>query len=228
MTKGRSILSHVAMKRFATVLAILAFIGCAQGTRTASAQTPPILVDQFGYLPALDKVAIIKDPQLGFDSGRSFSPGRRYAVINMATGQAVFSGQPRSWKNGQTDKISGDRVWYFDFSNVRTPGRYVVRDVERRVDSFKFEISPRVYTPVLKTAFKTLYLQRAGFEKTRQFAGPWADGASHLRRGQDTQARLFNRPQDASTQRDLRGGWYDAGDYNKYTCLLYTSPSPRD
>ena len=205
------------MKYLASFLAVLTLIGCSQGTNTASAQTPPILVDQFGYLPALDKVAIIKDPKIGFDSGRSFSPSNRYAVINVATGQTVYSGQPRAWKNGQVDELSGDRVWHFDFSNVRTPGRYVVRDMDRRVDSYAFEISPSVYKPVLKTALKTLYLQRAGFEKTAKYAGPWADKASHLGRGQDTQARLFNRPQNASTQRDLRGGWYDAGDYNKYT-----------
>ena len=205
------------MKYLASFLAVLTLIGCSQGTNTASAQTPPILVDQFGYLPALDKVAIIKDPKIGFDSGRSFSPSNRYAVINVVTGQTVYSGQPRAWKNGQVDELSGDRVWHFDFSNVRTPGRYVVRDMDRRVDSYAFEISPSVYKPVLKTALKTLYLQRAGFEKTAKYAGPWADKASHLGRGQDTQARLFNRPQIASTQRDLRGGWYDAGDYNKYT-----------
>ena len=205
------------MKYLESFLVVLALIGCSQGTNSASAQTPPILVDQFGYLPALDKVAIIKDPKIGFDAGRNFSPSNRYAVINVTTGQSVYSGQPRPWKNGKVDELSGDRVWYFDFSNVRTPGRYVVRDVERRVDSFAFEISPAVYKPILKTAFKTLYMQRAGFEKTANFAGPWADKASHLRRDQDTQARLYSRPQDASTARDLRGGWYDAGDYNKYT-----------
>ena len=205
------------MKRFIISLATLALIGCSQGSNTASAQTPPIIVDQFGYLRALDKVAIIKDPQVGFDAGQSFFPGNRYAVINVKTGKTVFTGQPTPWKNGQTDEQSGDRVWHFDFSQVRTPGRYVVRDVDRSLDSFTFEISPTVYTPVLKTAFKTMYLQRAGFEKTRQYAGPWADKASHLRRGQDPQARQFNRTTEGSTERDLRGGWYDAGDYNKYT-----------
>ncbi|MEP3654847.1 MAG: glycoside hydrolase family 9 protein [Litorimonas sp.] len=205
------------MKRFLTCLATLALIGCSQGLSPVSAQTPPIIVDQFGYLPALDKIAIIKDPEIGFDSRRSFSPSNQYAVVNIMNGQVVFTGQPKSWKNGKTDEVSGDRVWHFDFSDVRAPGRYVVRDLDRKVDSYSFEISPTVYTPVLKTAFKTLYLQRAGYEKTPQLAGPWADKASHLRKGQDPQARLFNRMNDASTERDLRGGWYDAGDYNKYT-----------
>ena len=199
--------------------AAILLMSCTPASHTASAQTPPpIIVDQFGYLPSLQKVAVIKDPQTGFDSDWSFSPGETYAVVNRATGKAVYTGQPKPWKKGQVDETSGDRIWHFDFSTVQTPGRYVIRDMDRRVDSFEFDISPTVYTPVLKTAFKTLYLQRAGYEKRAPFASPgFADGASHLRKGQDPQARLFSRPKDASTERDLRGGWYDAGDYNKYT-----------
>ena len=34
---------------------------------------------------------------------------------------------------------------------------------------------------------------------------------------QDANARRYNAPNDAATERDLRGGWYDAGDFNKYT-----------
>lgn len=206
------------MKRFLSSLAGLMIAACAPVSQVAKAQTPPIIVDQFGYLPALDKIAVIKDPKIGFDARLSFSPGNRYAVINRATGQAVFTGQPKPWKNGKVDEASGDRIWHFDFSDVRVPGRYVIRDLERRVDSYEFEISPSVYTPILKTAFRTMYLQRAGFEKREPFAPRgFADKASHLGRGQDPQARLFNRMKDASTERDLRGGWYDAGDYNKYT-----------
>ena len=199
---------------FATALVA----ACAPISQTATAQTPPIIVDQFGYLPTLQKVAVIKDPKIGFDSRRSFSPGQKYAVVNRATGKTVYTGQAIPWKNGKVDEASGDRIWHFDFSAVRQPGRYVIRDIDRRIESFEFEISPTVYTPVLKTAFKTMYLQRAGFEKRAPFAGRgFSDRASHLGKGQDPQARLFNRTGDASTERDLRGGWYDAGDYNKYT-----------
>ena len=205
------------MKKYLTLFSALILLACSQGTEIASAQTPPIIVDQFGYLPALEKIAVIKDPQLGFDERQSFSPSQRYAVVNVRSGQIVYTGRPVAWKNGRTDEMSGDRIWHFDFSEVRAPGRYVIRDVTKNIDSYAFDISPSVYKPVLKAAFKTMYLQRAGFEKTAQFAGLWADKASHLRNGQDTQARLFSRMNDPSTQRDLRGGWYDAGDYNKYT-----------
>jgi len=211
---GGVLIPSICMKFIILISLIIAFAIPAHAQQSG---VPHIIVDQFGYLPNLEKIAVIKDPQIGFDKRREHSPGKRFAVINKQTGQTVFADTPRQWKNGQVDEMSGDRIWHFDFSSVTTPGRYVVRDLDRRVDSYAFEIAPEVYTPVLKAAFKTMYLQRAGFEKTVQFAGPWVDKASHLGKGQDPQARLFNRMKDGSTERDLRGGWYDAGDYNKYT-----------
>ncbi len=213
--------SRLPMKRLlilCLLIAVFANAACAPATEDAQIRVPPIIVDQFGYLPALDKIAVIKNPKIGFDSGQSFTPSRKYGVIDLNTGRVVFTGQPRFWQDGKVDPVSGDSVWHFDFSEVRVPGRYVVRDLENGVESYAFEISPTVYTPVLKTAFRTFYLQRAGFEKRAPFVPQaFADRASHLGKGQDAQARLFNRMDDASTERDLRGGWYDAGDYNKYT-----------
>ncbi len=186
---------------------------------SATAQTStPILVDQFGYLPELQKRAVIKDPQIGYDAALSFTPGTRYAVIDLSNEKIAFEGSPVLWNDGKIDPVSGDKVWWFDFSAVTKPGRYVIRDIERSVDSYPFEINANIYKPVLKAAFKTLYLQRAGFEKREPYTPQgYADRASHLGKGQDPQARLYSAKRDARTERDLRGGWYDAGDYNKYT-----------
>ena len=200
------------------LLISLCFILAACTVSAAQSSAPKIVVDQFGYLPELEKRAVIRDPQQGYDARESFQPGTRYAVVDTRTGQTVFEGRPEVWKGGQTDQVSGDRVWWFDFTPVTKPGQYIVRDVERRAESFKFEISHSVYKPVLKAAFKTFYLQRAGFEKRPPFAPPGiSDSASHLGPGQDGQATLHSRKGDRATARDVRGGWYDAGDYNKYT-----------
>ncbi|HSK12565.1 MAG TPA: cellulase N-terminal Ig-like domain-containing protein, partial [Phnomibacter sp.] len=37
--------------------------------------TPFIRVDQFGYLPNSKKVAVISDPQVGFNAAESYLPG---------------------------------------------------------------------------------------------------------------------------------------------------------
>jgi hypothetical protein len=203
-------------------LAISIALACL-GAFSAFAQddkppTPFIVVDQFGYLPDQSKIAVLRDPEVGFDNGWDFTPGPVYQVINTKTQQVVFEGQPTVWNKGAVDPSSGDRVWHFDFSSVTTPGSYLIRDKQAAYDSYTFEISADVYKPVLKAATRMLFYQRAGFAKEAKYAGDaWADGASHLGKGQDSEARLYSRKGDKSTERDLRGGWYDAGDFNKYT-----------
>jgi len=177
-----------------------------------------IVVDQFGYTTQANKVAIIRDPQTGYDETSSFTPGATYALIDAASGQTVFSGSPVAWKSGTTDVSSGDKVWWFDFTSIETPGRYYVKDNSKTERSAEFIIADNVYKDVLKAAMRMLYYQRSSFEKKSPYAGVgWTDAASHLGAGQDNAARLFNQKNDATTAKDLHGGWYDAGDLNKYT-----------
>jgi len=203
---------------FRVLIVLVCFVLVACGSKAVVEPTPKIVIDQFGYLPELEKRAVIRSPEIGYDANQSFTPGARYAVIDVTSGEAVYEGAPTPWNEGRIDEMSGDKAWWFDFSAVRAEGSYKVVDLDRGVESFTFDIAEDVYTPVLKAAFKTLYYQRAGFEKRAPYALPgYADGASHLGIGQDNQARLFSTKEDASTERDLHGGWYDAGDYNKYT-----------
>jgi endoglucanase len=188
------------------------------GSKGSGSPTPFIVVDQFGYLPDAKKVAVIRDPVEGFDSQWHFAPGKVYEVVDVKTGAKVFEGAPVAWDDGAVDPSSGDHAWRFDFSRVVTPGRYLIRDRQKRYDSVGFSIQANLYKPVLVQAVRMLYYQRAGFAKEERFAGAgWADKASHMGPGQDSEARLFSAKDDKSTERDLHGGWFDAGDYNRYT-----------
>jgi len=179
---------------------------------------PFIVVDQFGYLSGQQKIAVLRDPVTGYDSTGSFTPGATLQVINTGTNAVALTGAATVWNGGATDTTSGDRAWLFDFSAVSAAGSYEVLDVERNVRSARFDIGDNVYRPVLVQAVRTFFYQRAGHAKAAPFASPgWVDGASHLGPLQDASARRYDAPQDASTERDLRGGWYDAGDCNKYT-----------
>jgi hypothetical protein len=180
--------------------------------------SPYIVVDDFGYRPDAVKVAVVRDPVTGFDASESFEPGAMYAVVDAFSGERVHAGSLTPWNGGGEDPSSGDRASWFDFSNVTAPSAYYVLDTERGVRSQVFVVDAGVYRQVLVQAVRTFFYQRAGCPKEAAFAGAaWADEASHLGPGQDTEARLFSAPNDASTERDLSGGWYDAGDLNKYT-----------
>lgn len=184
----------------------------------ANGPIPFIVVDQFGYRTRATKVAVIRDPQTGYDSGEDFTPGSTYAVVDKATGTTIKEGAPAAWNGGSTDASSGDKVWWFDFSDVTTPGTYTVVDLDNDKRSMEFEIDDNIYVAPLKHAVRSYYYQRAGFAKSADTVGDeWADGASHLGAGQDSEAHAWTAKTDESLVRDLRGGWYDAGDFNKYT-----------
>jgi endoglucanase len=179
---------------------------------------PVIVVDQFGYRTADPKVAVLRNPQQGYDAAVEYTPGAEIALVDAATNIVVKSGVATPWNNGNVESRSGDLTWSFDFSEIITAGKYFVFDAQNNVRSPDFEIGDDVYKQVLHHAFRTFYYQRVGFEKAAAFAGAeWADGASHVGPQQDGEARSWLEKENAETAKDLHGGWYDAGDYNKYT-----------
>ena len=187
-------------------------------TAGANGPIPVMVVDQFGYRSQATKVAVIRDPRVGYDAAVDFEPGTHYAVVDAHTGAVVKKGSPLAWKNGGVDDSSGDRAWWFDFSDVNKAGTYSVQDLDKHARTVEFEINDSPYRGVLKQAVRMFFFQRVGFKKTAAVVGPeWADAASHLGPGQDGQAHAWTDKGNAKRVRDLRGGWFDAGDYNKYT-----------
>src|ERR1700722_1762436 len=84
--------------------------------------SPDIVVDQFGYLPSSEKIAVLRSPQVGFDKAMTFTPGAKYALVDAHSGQKLLEAAPTSWNGGATDSSSGDKAWWFDFCPVTTPG----------------------------------------------------------------------------------------------------------
>lgn len=180
--------------------------------------SPFIVTDQFGYLPESEKIAVVRVPSDGFDSDADYQVAEKYQLVNAKTGESVLELEPVAWNAGQVHEQSGDRAHWLDFSEQTEGGVYYVLDPENSVRSGLFRIAPDVYRVVLKHAVRTFFYQRAGFAKDAAFAGEaWKDGASHAGPGQDKEARLYSASGDSGTERDLSGGWYDAGDFNKYT-----------
>ena len=182
----------------------------------AIAQDVFITVDQFGYRPDAKKVAVLRSPEVGSDASLSYAPGETMEVVDSASAKVVFSGAPVAFQEGAVDTASGDKIWWFDFSGVTTPGTYYIRDKSDNLkQSFYFRIKDDVYNDILKAAMRMMYYQRLGIAHEAAYAGEeWADGMNHE---QDKAARLFTDSTNAATERDLSGGWFDAGDFNKYT-----------
>ena len=182
------------------------------GANPTQALSANIVVDQFGYRTADEKIAVIRNPQTGFDASMKFTPGSKYALVDAGSGAKLLEAAPAQWNSGATDGSSGDKAWWFDFSSVTTAGSYFVLDETQNVRSDLFSISDGVYKDVLVQAVRMLFYQRDGFAKTAQFAGAdWVDGAAHT-----GMCYLYNDSK-MTPNKDLHGGWWDAGDFNKYT-----------
>ena len=102
-----------------------------------------------------------------------------------------------------------------DFSGFAKKGSYVM-SVPGTGNSYEFKINDHVFKVLSEASLKGFYYQRVSMPLDKQYAGKWARSAGHP----DTavlihpSAATVQRP--AGTKISTPGGWYDAGDYNKY------------
>jgi hypothetical protein len=95
------------------------------------------------------------------------------------TDELLGSYIPESWNNGAIDPMSGDQVWYVDFSDITTEGVYYLYDSESNLRSEDFYIAENVYRPALKQSMRFYYHQRANTAKTEPFAQGHAIGVDY-------------------------------------------------
>ncbi|HLX64983.1 MAG TPA: glycoside hydrolase family 9 protein [Planctomycetota bacterium] len=187
-----------------------------------------IWVDQFGYRTKGRKLVIVA-------SDAAMPASLNIEMCDAATQTVVWeSKQNPDWikpyKNGAKDIESGDFVAHLDLSAFTKPGRYYLTvDINGTKErSYLFNIGDEVYKQSGLAAWKAFYYNRADCEKPEKYAGLWSHGDNHKGPGQATEARIYkwtgNRHPDPvgkeildPTPYDVRGGWWDAGDFNKYT-----------
>ncbi|GAA4403611.1 hypothetical protein GCM10023187_19870 [Nibrella viscosa] len=194
---------------------LLAWLGTA--SVWAQAITQQIIVDQFGWRTNARKTVVFANPVSGQNSGNTYTPGSQFQVRRSADNSVVFTGTTVIWNSGNTHTDSGDKAWHGDFTSVTTPGTYHIYDPTRNLRSYDFEIRDNIYGPVLQAAVKVFYYQRSGTAIPAQYGGNWTHPLAH---SQDANALLYTSSAQSGTTRNVTGGWYDAGDYNKYIPFL--------
>ncbi len=111
--------------------------------------------------------------------------------------------------------LAGEDVYAFDFHALKTPGRYRAHVPGFGV-SDAFVIAEDVYRDAARIAARGLYHQRCGTALTMT-QHPHA--ICHLQEAQyhasNRNAPLYDG-EPVGVGKDVRGGWHDAGDYNKY------------
>ncbi|MCF0073924.1 glycoside hydrolase family 9 protein [Dyadobacter sp. CY261] len=182
-----------------------------------------IHVDQFGYAPTAEKVAVLSNPVQGYNAALSYAPPATLEVRNSVTDAVAFSGPISVWNNGNTQDNSGDRGWWFDFSVLTATGSYYVFDPVNGQRSAVFEITANPYGNVMLAAMKMFYYNRCNMAKAIPYAqSKWTDGNNFMNPLQDANARYVYEQGNAALEKNLTGGWFDAGDYNKYVSFTHS------
>lgn len=180
-------------------------------------------VDQFGYHPHAEKVAVLSNPIIGFNSNLSYQPPAMLEVRRAVTNETVLIGDVTVWNGGATDPVSGDAGWWFDFSGVQDTGHYYIYDALNNESSGIFRIAENPYTDVLKAAGRMYFYNRCNAPKELPYAGDkWQDGMNFNNPLQDFNCRYVYDQSNISLEKDLHGGWFDAGDQNKYVSFTFS------
>jgi len=198
------------MKTLSTTILLFAIVlccNCASKTQEISSgsATPDslgkILVNQVGYLPDAVKIALLR---VKTDSFR---------IVDITRGKVVFTGVPGPFKYWD---LSGDSVCAADFTKLTASGKYQLCLNENSVCSYEFEIGEGVYSDIAKASLKAFYLNRSGVGITGEFGGKWARPAGHPDTSVIIHASAASSKRPEGYIISSPGGWYDAGDYNKY------------
>src|SRR5690606_6400317 len=66
--------------------------------------SPALVVDQFGYLPTSEKVAVLRRPSVGFDADLAVDIAGSYSIVSAEDGQEVLQVTPTQWNGGAVDE----------------------------------------------------------------------------------------------------------------------------
>ena len=170
---------------------------------TAIAQSPDehIRLNQAGFYPSASKIAVVVND----------STDNRFFVINKTNHDTAYKGTLSVLHRSNNSSL---RTRIAAFSGLDKPGNYIV--VAGGKESYPFSIQKNVLHEVAVASLKSYYYQRMSMPLEERYAGKWARAEGHP----DTvvyvhgSAATIQRPEGTIIQSP--GGWYDAGDYNKY------------
>ena len=139
-------------------------------------------------------------------------------IVDAKTGTGVYSVKPVL--EMELDPASGDRICRADFSEFRKPGTYFL-ELADKTRSARFSIRDDVYNESWIDMMRFFYYQRCGIAIDAEHGGKFTHGRCHTNDARAPFAGRFDGKKPDGAE-DVRFGWHDAGDDNKYSTPIYT------
>ena len=191
------------MKRFQIVLFSVCTLlaGCKQ-----TASNPEIRINQVGFAPDQEKTATID----------VCSPDAKpcYVAITNDDSELLWHGVAFETV---LNPVSGKPRQIIDFTYFDKPGTYTLY-VDNGLSTFMcpFTIAEHPYRELTRKVLRAFYYQRASMDIVEPYAEGYERKAGHPDDHVLVHASAATAERPEGTVISSPGGWYDAGDYNKY------------
>lgn len=166
------------------------------------AQQQAIAINQVGFYPYGPKIAAVMNN----------STANSFYILDATKGDTVYTGALQAQQHSQ---YSFNTTNLADFSAFAKPGRYLLA-VPGVQASYAFNIKDNVFGDIDASLLKGFYYQRSAMALDEQYAGKWHRPAGHPDTAVLVHPSAASAARPAGTVISTPGGWYDAGDYNKY------------
>ena len=216
---------HLSLFAAATGLGVVGALVLMPGTPAFAASSAQLRVDQYGYSTS--------DTKIAYFMATSAVSGETYQVID-SSGTTMASGTVTSTSRGSWNSAYPD-IYPIDFSSVKTAGTYhltVSGSQSATSDTFQIEDASSLYAPLVSDGVNFFENQRDG--ATLVSGSSIARKASHTN---DASATVYKTPTfiagsdggtgdqisgslsklSGASAVNVEGGWFDAGDYLKFT-----------
>lgn len=165
--------------------------------------TLEVRLNQVGFAPSQEKAATINVNALD-------TPPYEVFILN-ATGDTVWSGVASATI---LNPVSGKPRQIVDFSDLTAEGEFSL--IVPSVSEAHVIITQRPYQELTRKALRAFYYQRASMPIEEPYAEGFARPAGHPDDHVLVHASAATDERPEGTVISSPGGWYDAGDYNKY------------
>ena len=164
----------------------------------------PIRMNQVGFAPLQEMTATIDVDSLNAAPCEVF-------ILN-AAGDTVWRGVASAT---MANPVSGKTCQIVDFSALDSVGEYTLI-IPSLSAAAHFSITNRPYKELTRSALRAFYYQRASMDIVEPYAEGYARKAGHPDDHVLVHASAATDERPEGTVISSPGGWYDAGDYNKY------------